>query len=110
MSWSARMPIEPQSRTSPRTLGLIGVLGVCLATTIVITGIMARAKTDESLKTWTTEQAVPTVAVAPPNARELTATLDLPGRLEAFNRPPVFARVSRDLNDWGAEIVPRVKR
>ncbi len=103
------MPIEPQSRTSPRTLGLIGVLGVCLATTIVITGIMARAKTDESLKTWTTEQAVPTVAVAPPNARELTATLDLPGRLEAFNRAPIFARVSGYLKSWSADIGTRVK-
>src|SRR5205085_3562725 len=108
-SWSARMPIEPQSRTSPRTLGLIGVLGVCLPATIVITGIMARAKTDESLKTWTAEQAVPTVAVAPPNSTELTAILDLPGRLEAYSRAPIFARVSGYLKSWNADIGARVK-
>ena len=51
------MPTEPPSRISPGKLGLFGVAGVCLAATIVITGIMARAKTDENLKTWTAAQA-----------------------------------------------------
>src|SRR5262249_53980843 len=107
-------PIEPASgnppgRTSARRLGLIGVVGVCLAATIVITGIMARAKTDETLKTWTDEQAVPTVAVAPPSTRGLNPTLDLPGRLEAFNRAPIFARVSGYLKSWSADIGARVK-
>ncbi len=103
------MSIEPASRAAPRKLALIGVVGICAAATLVITGIMTRAKTDETLKTWTDEQAVPTVAVAPPNAKALTATLDLPGRLEAFNRAPIFARVSGYLKSWSADIGTRVK-
>ena len=52
---------------------------------------------------------MPTVAVALPNARALNPTLDLPGRLEAYSRAPIFARVSGYLKSWSADIGARVK-
>ena len=66
---------------SLRKLGLAGVVGLCTAGAIVVTGIMARAKTDSELKSWTEAQAIPSVAVANADPRALSATLDLPGRL-----------------------------
>eukprot|EP01035_Chromulina_nebulosa_P059842 gene59842-81866_t len=75
---------SPEPPASRRRLGLAAVIGLCAAGAIVVTGIMARARTDTALKTWTDEQAIPSVAVAPPDARVLSATLDLPGRLEAY--------------------------
>lgn len=94
---------------SCRKLGLVGIIGLCAAGAIVVTGIMARAKSDTDLKTWTDDQAIPTVSVAPPDARQLNATLDLPGRLEAYYRAPIFARVSGYLKSWSADIGAKVK-
>jgi membrane fusion protein (multidrug efflux system) len=103
------MPTEQKPPVSRRKLGFVGIVGLCAAGAIVVTGIMARAKTDADLKTWTEDQAIPTVAVAPPDARVLNATLDLPGRLEAYYRAPIFARVSGYLKSWSADIGAQVK-
>jgi membrane fusion protein, multidrug efflux system len=94
---------------SRRKLGIAGVLVVCIAAAIVVTGIMARAKSETELKTWTDTQAIPTVAVALPDAKVLNATIDLPGRLEAYYRAPIFARVSGYLKSWNADIGAKVK-
>jgi RND family efflux transporter MFP subunit len=98
-----------QKPASRRKLGFVGVVGLVAAGAIVVTGIMARAKTDSELRTWTDEQAVPSVAVAPPDARVLNATLDLPGRLEAYSRAPIFARVSGYVSNWSADMGAQVK-
>src|SRR4029077_4371933 len=73
------------------------------------TGIRARGYSSAKLKEWTDAQAIPTVAVAPPSARALNPTIDLPGRLEAYSRAPIFARVSGYLKSWSADIGARVK-
>jgi len=103
------MSIDAKPPASRRRLGLVGVIGLCAAGAIVVTGIMARAKTESELKTWTDEQAVPSVAVAPPDARVLNATLDLPGRLEAYSRAPIYARVSGYVSNWSADMGAQVK-
>ena len=94
---------------SRRKLGVAGVVGLVVAGSVVVTGIMARAKTETDLKTWTAEQAVPTVAVALPGSRPLKPTLDLPGRLEAYSRAPIFGRVSGYLKSWDADMGAHVK-
>jgi membrane fusion protein (multidrug efflux system) len=93
---------------SRRKLGIAGVLVACVAVAIVVNGIMARASSENELKAWTDTQAIPTVAVALPNAKALNATIDLPGRLEAYTRAPIFARVSGYLKSWSADIGARV--
>jgi membrane fusion protein (multidrug efflux system) len=98
-----------QKPISRRKLGFVGVVGLVAAAAIVVTGIMARARTDSELRSWTDDQAIPTVAVAPPDARVLNATLDLPGRLEAYSRAPIFARVSGYVSSWSADIGAKVK-
>lgn len=102
------MSTDPK-QPSRRKLGLVGIVGLVAAGAIVVTGIMARARTDSELKTWTETQAIPSVAVAAADARMLNATLDLPGRLEAYSRAPIYARVSGYVSTWSADMGAQVK-
>jgi membrane fusion protein (multidrug efflux system) len=102
-------PTEQRPPVSRRKLGIFGVVAVVGAGLIVATGIRAREDSSSKLREWTDEQAVPTVAVAPPSGRALTPTLDLPGRLEAYSRAPILARVSGYLKSWSADIGAKVK-
>jgi membrane fusion protein, multidrug efflux system len=102
------MPIENNRPVSRLKLGMLGV-AVCLAAVlVVVSGIRAREENDARLKQWTDAQAVPTVAVVLPDARALSPTIDLPGRMEAHYRAPIFARVSGYLRSWSADIGAKV--
>jgi membrane fusion protein, multidrug efflux system len=103
------MPTESRSPVSRRKLSIFGLLAGIAAVLVVITGIRAREDSDTKLKEWTDTQAIPTVAVVLPDAKILNPTLDLPGRLEAYYRAPIFARVSGYLKSWNADIGARVK-
>jgi membrane fusion protein, multidrug efflux system len=103
------MPTESRSPVSRRKLSIIGLVAGIGAVLVVITGIRAREDSDAKLREWTDTQAIPTVAVVLPDAKILNATLDLPGRLEAYYRAPIFARVSGYLKSWNADMGARVK-
>jgi len=103
------MPTEQSHPVSRRKLGMTGVLASVVLVAVVITGIRAREQSDEKLKEWTDDQAVPTVAVTLPDAKVINPTIDLPGRLEAYSRAPIFARVQGYLKSWSADIGARVK-
>src|SRR6478752_7526808 len=103
------MPTEPRPPVSHRKLGLFGVAALVGAGLIVATGIRAREDNSAKLKEWTDAQAIPTVAVALPSGRALSPTIDLPGRLEAYSRAPIFARVSGYLKSWNADIGTKVR-
>jgi RND family efflux transporter MFP subunit len=90
-------------------LSIFGLVAGIAAVLVVVTGIRAREDSDVKLKEWTDKQAIPTVAVTLPDAKALSATLDLPGRLEAYYRAPIFARVSGYLKSWSTDIGARVK-
>ncbi|HLH95690.1 MAG TPA: efflux RND transporter periplasmic adaptor subunit, partial [Xanthobacteraceae bacterium] len=64
---------------------------------------------DARLSEWTEDQAVPVVAVANPQVGGNAATLDLPGRLEAYAQAQIYARVSGYLKSWNADIGTAVK-
>jgi membrane fusion protein, multidrug efflux system len=103
------MHTEPSPPVSRRKLGIFGVVAVIAALLLVVTGIRAREDSSVKLKEWTENQAIPSVAVVLPDSKALQATIDLPGRLEAYNRAPIFARVSGYLKSWSADIGARVK-
>src|SRR6204780_4328787 len=103
------MPIEQSSPVSRRKLGIVGIVAGIVAVLVVVTGIRAREDARGKLGEWTDSQAIPTVAVVLPDARALSATIDLPGRLEAYYRAPIFARVSGYLKGWSADIGAKVK-
>jgi membrane fusion protein (multidrug efflux system) len=102
-------PTEPRSPVSHRKLGIFGVVALIAAGLVVGTGIRAREEQGSRLKAWTDDQAVPSVAVTLPNAKAPNSTIDLPGRLEAYYRAPIFARVPGYLKSWSADIGARVK-
>ncbi|CCE06583.1 conserved exported hypothetical protein [Bradyrhizobium sp. STM 3843] len=97
---------KPVSRLKFGLFALVAGAGLVFA---VVTGIRAREDSDAKLKEWTDDQAVPTVAVTNPDAKVLNNTIDLPGRLEAYYRAPIFARVSGYLKSWSADIGTPVK-
>jgi membrane fusion protein (multidrug efflux system) len=103
------MLTEQGSPVSRRKLGLFGMLAGIVLIVVVITGIRSREEANARLREWTDDQAVPTVAVTLPEARITNPTVDLPGRLEAYQRAPIFARVSGYLKNWSADIGARVK-
>src|SRR5437660_7213003 len=103
------MPSESSSPVSRRKVGRFGLVAGLAAVLIVVTGIRAREDSGAKLREWTDSQAIPTVAVTLPDAKVLSATLDLPGRLEAYQRAPIYARVSGYLKSWSADIGARVK-
>jgi RND family efflux transporter MFP subunit len=90
-------------------LGIFGAAAVIVALTLVVSGIRAREDSSVKLREWTDDQAIPSVAVIYPDPGALTATIDLPGRLEAYNRAPIFARVNGYLKNWNVDIGARVK-
>jgi RND family efflux transporter MFP subunit len=95
--------------THPRKLRLAGIIGVILAVGTVVIGVTTRATDAHKLKSWTDEQAIPTVGVVDPEPGKAGNGLELPGRLEAYARAPIFARINGYLKDWKVDIGTPVK-
>ena len=102
-------PTEHSPTGSRRKLGILGVVAVIVVLLVVVTGIRAREDASVKLREWTDDQAIPTVAVVLPDPKVLSATIDLPGRLEAYYRAPIFARVNGYLKSWSVDIGAKVK-
>jgi RND family efflux transporter MFP subunit len=93
----------------PKRLRLAGIVAAVVVIAIVIAGIASRAVSSNNVSEWTAEQALPSVSVIKPNGEGKASTLDLPGRLEASSRAPLYARVSGYLKDWKVDIGTPVK-
>jgi len=105
MSSEPMLPVAAPSRR----LRVAAIVGCVAAILIVAAGIATRAADNRQLRTWTDAQAVPSAQVSTPQRAANGATLQLPGRLEAFSRAPQFARVSGYLKSWRVDIGARVK-
>jgi len=105
----AAAPAEPTAVLSRRKLRVTGVAAVALMAVVVVMGVTTRRMADARLSEWTEQQAVPTVSLAAPDARSRRASIDLPGRLEAYSQAQLFARVSGYLKEWKADIGTPVK-
>src|ERR1700731_857623 len=99
---SPRLPV-------PRRLRQIAGAFVLLAIAVVAYGLGSRATQTARLHDLTETQAVPTVAIVAPTHVENHAGLDLPGRLEAYIRAPIYARVPGYLKSWKHDIGSKVK-
>jgi RND family efflux transporter MFP subunit len=104
------MPPDPARSALPRRgLYIAGISAAIVAVVIVVVGITTRKVADAKLREWTEAQAVPVVAVAPPDSRSKTSTFSLPGRLEAYTQAQMYARVSGYVKSWTADIGTPVK-
>lgn len=98
------MPPDPVHPVSPRRLRFYGGVAVLVLAAVVAAGLATRSNSDARLREWTDAQAIPSVAVALPATKPLDAALELPGRLEAYSRAPIYARVSGYLKSWNVDI------
>jgi RND family efflux transporter MFP subunit len=97
------------SRPILRRLRLVGGAFVFLAIAVVVYGLVSRAAQNSRLHDLTEAQAVPSVSIVAPTHVENHAGLDLPGRLEAYIRAPIYARVPGYLKTWKYDIGGKVK-
>jgi RND family efflux transporter MFP subunit len=90
-------------------LPLLGGAVALLATTVVAYGLGSRAAQNSRLRDLTAAEAVPVVAIVTPTHVTDHLSLELPGRLEAYIRAPIYARVPGYLKSWNYDIGGKVK-
>jgi RND family efflux transporter MFP subunit len=100
-----RNPVHPVLRR----LALAGGAFALLAIAVVAYGLGTRAAQNARLHDVTEALAVPVVALVAPTGVKNDATLDLPGRLEAYIQAPIYARVPGYLKSWKHDIGDKVK-
>jgi RND family efflux transporter MFP subunit len=102
-------PEGATGRPSVRRLRVVGGAFVLLAVVVIAHGMVSRGLQNSRLQRLTEEQAMPTVAIVAPTQVDNHAGLDLPGRLEAYIRAPIYARVPGYLKSWKYDIGAKVK-
>jgi RND family efflux transporter MFP subunit len=104
------MPHDPApSAISRRKLRVAGIILLVVVAAVAVTGIATRAADNTRLRERADNQSVPTVAVIAPGNSGDAGALELPGRLEAYSRASIYARVSGYLKSWKADIGTPVK-
>ena len=98
-----------QSAPSPQKLRIAAIVIVVVAVLVVVIGIVTRSSNAARLHERADDVSVPTVVLITPGNAQAAGTLDLPGRLEAYSRAPIFARVSGYLKSWKVDIGSPVK-
>ena len=93
----------------PRRLRLAGIIAAIVVLAIVVAGVATRANDSRKLRAWTDDQATPTVNVVSPQNGQAGGDLNLPGRLQAYARAPIYARTSGYLKYWKVDIGQKVK-
>ncbi len=97
------------SNLSTRKLRVAAIAIVLIAVVIVAYGLVIRSSNAARLRERADDQSVPTVVLVQPSRANAAATLDLPARLEAYSRAPIYARVSGYLKSWKVDIGTPVK-
>lgn len=103
------MSSESLHTPPPRRLRLAGIIAGIVILAIVVAGVATRANDARKLRVWTDDQATPTVNVVSPQNGQAGGDLNLPGRLQAYARAPIFARTSGYLKYWKVDIGQKVK-
>ncbi|WP_369976847.1 efflux RND transporter periplasmic adaptor subunit [Xanthomonas bundabergensis] len=93
----------------PPRLRLAAIIAAIVVLAIVVAGVATRANDARTLRAWTDDQAVPTVRLVTPEVDRDASDLNLPGRLQAYARAPIYARTSGYLKWWKADIGTKVK-
>ena len=99
----------PAERKSRRGLALAGVLLAIVLLLVVGNGILSRNSSEARLQEQAAVRSVPIVSVVTPTRSANESSLDLPGRLEAYARAPIYARVGGFLKAWYVDIGAPVK-
>ncbi|HVJ37578.1 MAG TPA: efflux RND transporter periplasmic adaptor subunit [Stenotrophomonas sp.] len=99
-------PSPSSAARRPRRLPVVIALIIVIAA--VVAGLVMRASRAHQLEARAQSRSLPTVAVIHPTPVPADA-LELPGRVEAWSRAPIYARVSGYLKRWNVDIGQPVK-
>jgi RND family efflux transporter MFP subunit len=102
-------PDSPAPQVSRRKLRVVGFILALIAAAVAVAGIASRTADHARLQERAEAQSVPTVAVVAPGDAGDAGSLELPGRLEAYSRASIYARVNGYLKSWKADIGTAVK-
>jgi RND family efflux transporter MFP subunit len=102
-------PDATADRNLTRRLRLFLIVFGIVAILVAGYGLISRAATNSRLRDVTDERALPIVAIVTPTRVENESGLELPGRLQAFIRAPIYARVPGYLKTWKHDIGSKVK-
>jgi RND family efflux transporter MFP subunit len=97
------------SRPSRRKLTIAGLVLLAIALLVVVVGVVARRSQAARLNEQANAQVTRSVVVISPAAAGASGALELPARIEAWSRAPIYARVSGYLKGWKADIGTPVK-
>src|SRR6202050_2526036 len=103
------MAHDSESPPSTRRLRTISIVVAVFALVVVAYGLVSRAAQNSHLHELTESRAVPNVAVVNPSTARNGSGLELPGRLEAYIRAPIYARIPGYLKSWKYDIGSKVK-
>jgi RND family efflux transporter MFP subunit len=103
------MAPDSKSRPSTRRLRGVSIAVAIFALVVVAYGLVSRAAQNSHLHDLTEARAVPNVAVVSPSSARNGSGMDLPGRLEAYIRAPIYARIPGYLKSWKYDIGSKVK-
>ena len=92
-----------------RVIGTVLVVAAIGAAAVVVNGLRARSSDATQLKSEADKQSVRTVTVITPTESTASPNLELPGRIEAYAKAPLYARISGYLKSWKADIGTPVK-
>ena len=92
-----------------RRLALIGIVALALAIGIVAEGLITRVRSAQAVAQWTTQQVIPTVAIANLPQGAAPRALTLPGSIEPYNKASLYSRVNGYLTSWTKDIGAQVK-
>lgn len=99
------------THSSPSSRGrtaLFAAIAILIAGGVVAGGLVTRHSQGEQLKERAAERSVPTVTLVA--LKDIPAgDLELPARIEAWSRAPIYARVSGYLARWNVDIGTPVK-
>ena len=101
-------PSPSPSSPARRSRRLPVVIAVVIVIAAVVAGLAMRAIRAHQLEARAQSRSLPTVAVIHPAPVPVDA-LELPGRVEAWSRAPIYARVSGYLKRWNVDIGQPVK-
>jgi len=102
-------PDRKPSRPVPRKIAVVGGAFALLAIAVVAYGLGTRQAQNSRLRDMTEAQAAPVVALVTPTSTSNQASLELPGRLQAYIQAPIYARVPGYLKSWSHDIGAKVK-
>ena len=71
---------------------------------LVLSGLVSRHNSNNEVKEWTDRQSIPVVRLVNNEGATGDNKIVVPGRIEAFNQAPIYARVNGYLKSWHKDI------